>query len=220
MHLHYKLYRLSKVQSKLGFGLMMGLGAVLSMMLSVEVGSGYYLDLRSTLLAVSPVYGGPLAVLVTVALTSAPRISMGGAGVEPALISIVLVSVSGLAVHFLFGRGSADGKKAVACAVTVAAVSLTMSIVHGTGSAPMTTLGLAMIGVKFVATFAAASVITYFQAFTLERDIKESSGIPRQASVVSRLLSQIIDELGEEPFCGSINCLTPQTVILGFRELR
>ncbi|WP_246804346.1 LytS/YhcK type 5TM receptor domain-containing protein [Rhizobium leguminosarum] len=69
MHLHYKLYRLSKVQAKLGFGLMMGLGAVLSMILSVEIDSGYYLDLRSTLLAVSAVYGGPLAVLVTGAFT-------------------------------------------------------------------------------------------------------------------------------------------------------
>ncbi|MBY3389350.1 LytS/YhcK type 5TM receptor domain-containing protein [Rhizobium laguerreae] len=84
MHLHYKLYRLSKVQAKLGFGLMMGLGAVLSMILSVEIDSGYYLDLRSTLLAVSAVYGGPLAVLVTGAVTSVQRISMGGGGVEPA----------------------------------------------------------------------------------------------------------------------------------------
>nr|WP_261334556.1 LytS/YhcK type 5TM receptor domain-containing protein [Rhizobium leguminosarum] len=62
----------------------MGLGAVLSMILSVEIDSGYYLDLRSTLLAVSAVYCGPLAVLVTGAVTSVQRISMGGGGVEPA----------------------------------------------------------------------------------------------------------------------------------------
>ncbi|WP_431694832.1 hypothetical protein [Rhizobium giardinii] len=57
------------MQAKLGFGLMMGLGALLSMALSVEVESGYYLDFRSTLLAVSAVYGGPLAILVTAILT-------------------------------------------------------------------------------------------------------------------------------------------------------
>ncbi|RUL99735.1 diguanylate cyclase [Rhizobium chutanense] len=175
MHLHYKLYRLTEVQAQLGFGLMMGLGAVLSMLLSVEVGSGYYLDLRSTLLAVSAVYGGPLAVLVTGALTAAQRISMGGAGVEPALISIMLVSALGLAVRIRFGRGTADAKKAVACAVTVAAVTLTMSILHRTGNPPVTTLSLAIIAGKFAATLAAASVITYFHAFTLERDILKAA---------------------------------------------
>ncbi|MBB4239114.1 diguanylate cyclase [Rhizobium esperanzae] len=175
MHLHYKLYRLTEVQAQLGFGLMMGLGAVLSMLLSVEVGSGYYLDLRSTLLAVSAVYGGPLAVLVTGALTAAQRISMGGAGVEPALISIMLVSALGLAVRIRFGRGTADVKKAVACAVTVAAVTLTMSILHRTGNPPVTTLSLAIIAGKFAATLAAASVITYFHAFTLERDILKAA---------------------------------------------
>ncbi|PDT01076.1 diguanylate cyclase [Rhizobium chutanense] len=175
MHLHYKLYRLTEVQAQLGFGLMMGLGAVLSMLLSVEVGSGYYLDLRSTLLAVSAVYGGPLAVLVTGALTAAQRISMGGAGVEPALISIMLVSALGLAVRIRFGRGTADAKKAVACAVTVAAVTLTMSILHRTGNPPVTALSLAIIAGKFAATLAAASVITYFRAFTLERDILKAA---------------------------------------------
>ncbi|WP_245472519.1 LytS/YhcK type 5TM receptor domain-containing protein [Rhizobium jaguaris] len=73
MHLHYRFYRLSAVQAKFGFGLMMGLGALLSMLLSVEIDTGYYLDLRSTLLAVSAVYGGPLAILVTAALTLAYR---------------------------------------------------------------------------------------------------------------------------------------------------
>ncbi|WP_027665027.1 diguanylate cyclase [Rhizobium leguminosarum] len=175
MHLHYNLYRLSKVQAKLGFGLMMGLGAVLSMILSVEIDSGYYLDLRSTLLAVSAVYGGPLAVLVTGAFTSVQRISMGGGGVEPALISISLVSVLGLTVRFLFGRGSADVKKALACAVTVAAVSLAMSIFHRGGGSYIAIVGLAVIGVKFAATFAAASVIAHFHAFTLERDILKAA---------------------------------------------
>ncbi|OWV88222.1 diguanylate cyclase [Rhizobium sp. N122] len=175
MHLHYKFYRLSRVQAELGFGLMMGLGAVLSMLLSVEVDSGYYLDLRSTLLAVSAVYGGPLAVLMTAVLTCVQRISMGGAGVEPALISIMLVSAFGLVLHFLFGRGVADVRKALACAVMVASVTLAMSIFHRGGWSHITTVSLAAIGVKFAATLAAACVITYFHAFTLERDILKAA---------------------------------------------
>ncbi|WP_409999590.1 LytS/YhcK type 5TM receptor domain-containing protein [Rhizobium leguminosarum] len=75
---------ISPRRTEIGSFSMMGLGAVLSMILSVEIDSGYYLDLRSTLLAVSAVYCGPLAVLVTGAVTSVQRISMGGGGVEPA----------------------------------------------------------------------------------------------------------------------------------------
>lgn len=175
MHLHYKFYRMSKVQAKLGFGLMMGLAALLSMLLSIEVNSGYYLDLRSTLLLVSAAYGGPLAILLTGALAFAQRIWMGGAGVEPGLISIMLVSVLGLAIHFLFGKDSADARKVVACAVTAAVVSLTMNMLYRGGGSYSTTFCLAISGVKFAATLAAASVITYFHAFTLERDILKAA---------------------------------------------
>jgi hypothetical protein len=63
MHLHYRLYRLSAAQARMGFGLRMGIAALFSMLLSVEIDNGYYLDLRSTLLAVSAVYGGPLPFL-------------------------------------------------------------------------------------------------------------------------------------------------------------
>jgi len=175
MHLHYKFYRLSKVQAKLGFGLMMGLGALLSMLLSIEVESGYYLDLRSTLLVISAAYGGPLAILVTGALTIVHRISMGGAGLEPGLISIIFVSSLGLVVHFLFDGRAMDVKRVVACAVTVAAVSLAMKIIYRGEGSYMTTFSLAVTGMKFTATLAAASVITYFHAFTLERDILKAA---------------------------------------------
>ncbi|MBB6303700.1 diguanylate cyclase [Rhizobium leucaenae] len=169
MHLHYRLYRLSEVQAKIAFGLMMGLGAIVSMVLSIEIDSGYYADLRSTLLAVSAVYGGPLAILVTGTLTAIYRISMGGAGLQPGLISIVVVSLLGTSVHFLLRRQPLNLKRIVATAATVASVSLAISLVYGAGGSPITTAGFIVTG--FAATLVAASVITYFHAFTVERDI-------------------------------------------------
>lgn len=169
MHLHYRLYRLSDVQAKIAFGLMMGLGAIVSMVLSVEIDSGYYVDLRSTLLAVSAVYGGPLAVLVTGTLTAIYRISMGGAGIQPGLISIVVVSLLGSSVHFLFRRQPMNFKRIAAAAFTVALVSAAVSLAYRGDDPLITVLGFTLIG--FVATLVAASVITYFHAFTVERDI-------------------------------------------------
>ncbi|WFU05825.1 diguanylate cyclase (plasmid) [Rhizobium sp. CB3171] len=169
MHLHYRLYRLSEVQAKIAFGLMMGLGAIVSMALSVEIDSGYYVDLRSTLLAVSAVYGGPLAILVTGMLTAAYRISMGGAGLQPGLISIAVVSLLGTSMHFLFRRQPMNFKRIAASAFTVASVSVAMSLAYRGNGSPITALGFIVMG--FVATLVAASVITYFHAFTVERDI-------------------------------------------------
>ncbi|MDK4741422.1 diguanylate cyclase (plasmid) [Rhizobium sp. CB3060] len=169
MHLHYRLYRLSEVQAKIAFGLMMGLGAIVSMALSVEIDSGYYVDLRSTLLAVSAVYGGPLAILVTGMLTAAYRISMGGAGLQPGLISIAVVSLLGTSMHFLFRRQPMNFKRIAASAFTVASVSVAMSLAYRGNGSPITALGFIAMG--FVATLVAASVITYFHAFTVERDI-------------------------------------------------
>jgi diguanylate cyclase (GGDEF)-like protein/PAS domain S-box-containing protein len=171
MHLHYRFYRLTKVQANLGFGLMMGLGSLLSMLLSVGIDGGYYLDLRSTLLAVSAVYGGPLAIAVTGTLTFIYRMSMGGAGMVPGLVSIVLLSLAGLLVHFLFGRRPLDSRRILATALTVVAVSLVMKVLYRSNDSYLTMLGFAMTAVKFFATLAAASVITYFHGFTMERDI-------------------------------------------------
>ncbi|WFU12144.1 diguanylate cyclase (plasmid) [Rhizobium sp. CB3090] len=169
MHLHYRLYRLTEVQAQIAFGLMMGLGAIVSMALSVEIDSGYYLDLRSTLLAVSAVYGGPWAILVTGTLTAIYRIFMGGAGLQPGLISIVVVSLFAASLYFLLRRQPMDLKRIVATAFIVTAVSLAVGLVYRGNDSPIMALGFTVIG--FVGTLAAASVITYFHAFTAERDI-------------------------------------------------
>jgi diguanylate cyclase (GGDEF)-like protein/PAS domain S-box-containing protein len=169
MHLHYKFYRLSAVQAKLGFGLMMGLGAVGSMALSVQFDGGFYLDLRSTLLAVSAAYGGPLAAFITALLASVYRILMGGAGLERGMFAIVAVSIFGLLIHFLFIRQPMILAKIFATAFNVAAVTSATSFTHHGIAPSITATSFVVLG--FIATLAAASVIAYFEAFTVDRDI-------------------------------------------------
>ncbi|WP_245472516.1 sensor domain-containing diguanylate cyclase [Rhizobium jaguaris] len=94
---------------------------------------------------------------------------MGGAGLEPGSISIVAVSLLGLSVHFASRRQPMDLKRIVVTALTVAMVSLAIGLAYRHDESSIPLLGFAAIG--FVATLAAASVITYFHAFTAERDI-------------------------------------------------
>ena len=74
MHLHYKFYRLSKNQVKLAFGLTMGFGTIVSMVMGVRVDQGAYFDLRWSVLAVSAIFGGPLAACVTMPMTMVFRL--------------------------------------------------------------------------------------------------------------------------------------------------
>ena len=50
------------------FGATMGLGAVATMFMSAEIQAGMHVDLRSTLLALSGFFGGPLAAVITAAM--------------------------------------------------------------------------------------------------------------------------------------------------------
>ncbi|WP_237358691.1 LytS/YhcK type 5TM receptor domain-containing protein [Rhizobium etli] len=45
----------------------MGLGAIASMLLSIPVNSGAFIDLRSSLIAISGLFGGPVAAIATMA---------------------------------------------------------------------------------------------------------------------------------------------------------
>lgn len=171
MHLHYKFDRLSAAHSNLAFGLMMGLAVLMSMLLSVRLGAGYYLDLRSTLLTISAIYGGPLAIAITGPMTLAGRAYMGGIGMVPALISITALSLVSLAAHFLLGRSATRPKGIWIAALTVTAFSLTMSVLFDARGSGLGMIALLMTGLKFLATLLIASVITYFRGFTVERDM-------------------------------------------------
>ena len=78
------------------FGAVMGLGAVLSMLLSVELQSGVFFDLRYTLIGVSGLLGGPIAALVTGAIVTVYRLYMGGAGIAADSVGIVISTGLGL----------------------------------------------------------------------------------------------------------------------------
>lgn len=78
------------------FGAVMGLGAVASMLLSFELQSGVFFDLRSTLIGVSGLLGGPLAGLLTGAIVAAYRVSVGGGGVVAGTLGIAISTGLGL----------------------------------------------------------------------------------------------------------------------------
>lgn len=99
------------------FGAVMGLGAVATMAMAIEIQPGMYVDLRTTLLALSGFLGGPIAMGVSAALALGFRTWLGGGGVWNGLTGIALASLIGLIAH----RGATPRLRSILQAALMAA---------------------------------------------------------------------------------------------------
>lgn len=61
-------------------GLLIGCGAAASILMSVQVAPGVYFDLRSALIAVGALFGGPIVAIISVAIAGLYRLSLDGGG--------------------------------------------------------------------------------------------------------------------------------------------
>jgi diguanylate cyclase (GGDEF)-like protein/PAS domain S-box-containing protein len=173
MHLYYRFYRFSLTQLKLGFGAMMGLGVVISMLLSVELEKGIYFDLRNSLLAISAMFGGPLAIAITAPMAVLFRLAMGGAGAMIGIISIATVSALCLIAHVALGK-HASGFRGIVAAVLLLPVSsfALIFIFTNPDTAPAVyQMSLITASLNMMAAAIAGSVMAHVHKSTLERDI-------------------------------------------------
>ncbi len=173
MHLQYKFYRLSKAHLKIGFGMTLGLSAIASMLLSVELASGVYVDLRTSVILTSAVFGGPLSIAITMPMAVAFRALMGGAGAVQGVVTIFGMSMLGLAVHYAVGRRPFGPMGILAMAGSAGLVSTALMVISPMLSIPggFRNIGVPIVLLNVLATAAIACIITYFHRFTLERDI-------------------------------------------------
>tara|TARA_R110002020_G_scaffold126999_4_gene285023 strand:+ start:182 stop:2086 length:1905 start_codon:yes stop_codon:yes gene_type:complete len=86
------------------FAPIMGIGAIASMSMAVEVLPGLYSDMRYSVLAVVALFGGWPAALISGLIAASYRLSMGGVGMWPGILCIGLASAAGLAVNLRASR--------------------------------------------------------------------------------------------------------------------
>jgi PAS domain S-box-containing protein len=80
------------------FGVVFGATGVISMATPVELAPGFFADGRNVVMAFSGAIGGPVSAIITAATLSAMRMSLGGAGMAPALAGIWLVAAGSCAI--------------------------------------------------------------------------------------------------------------------------
>jgi diguanylate cyclase (GGDEF)-like protein/PAS domain S-box-containing protein len=85
-------------------GILFGGGAIVLMLYPVEVTPGVYSDLRATIFALSGFFGGPIAGVVTAAIAAVFRLQLGGPGAVPAVVSMAVVTIVGIAGHLAVVR--------------------------------------------------------------------------------------------------------------------
>ena len=150
------------------FGLVLGAGSVVSMLLSVEIGGALF-DLRLSLIALAAFFGGPIAATVAVVMALFYRVGVvGGPVAWTAAISIIGAAVVGRALSRL-ARGRMAGLAIVGVlAVAVAAMSVAFGVVfHNAISIDATLLAL----MNGAATAVSAFFIMRNRVVERERDL-------------------------------------------------
>jgi diguanylate cyclase (GGDEF)-like protein/PAS domain S-box-containing protein len=172
-HLYYRLREYSELQTKLMFGMAMGIGAIASMTLSVPVTPGAFLDLRFSLIAISAIFGGPASAFATSTIAIAYRLAQGGAGTFVGALGIVIVAVIGMGGYVAVRHRTIKLIDITALAIAVGiAMLLTILAVSGQGDA--TTFRLVVLPailLNSLAIVTAGLVLLQFRRIAFERDL-------------------------------------------------
>jgi diguanylate cyclase (GGDEF)-like protein/PAS domain S-box-containing protein len=157
VHLRRHLAERSEALRTAAFGLALGLGAVVTMILSIEVYPGVFFDLRSALVGVAALFGGPLAAFFSLAPALLYRVYMGGEGVLAGMTLLVATSLMGLA-----GRLWLQDRSITLVAVTILAAGiagftlLTLQLIPGMASSgAWLTVAVPVAALSFIASLLA-----------------------------------------------------------------
>ena len=88
--------RFSMLRSSFAIGILFSFGTLVTMLDPLVVSPGIVLDIRTVMVALAALFGGPLATVIVVATSLSMRIYIGGAGMLAGCVSILLAAVVGL----------------------------------------------------------------------------------------------------------------------------
>ncbi len=150
------------------FGMVMGLGAVSTMLMAAEIAPGRFLDLRLSLVALSAFFGGPLAAAITLVMALTFRFILGGVAL-PAMVTIVAVAAVGLVLRVVVRRGAITPWHALGLGVATAIIPSTSAVVQQAWTMLPNLVPLAVLNT--VAIFLAGVIFLQARRFAAERDL-------------------------------------------------
>ncbi|MBU1176047.1 MAG: diguanylate cyclase [Alphaproteobacteria bacterium] len=153
------------------FAVIMGVSAVVSMMLAVHIPGGIIFDLRSSIIAISGFFGGPLAGLVSGAIAGSYRAWAGGTGMSAGLTVIALATGAGIVGNAMAHQRPNAIWQILALSAAAAGAMLVgmLSLPGSKGLVAVTEFGLPVLGLTFVATLVSGLIILQGRRLSDER---------------------------------------------------
>ena len=155
------------------FGVVMGFGAVTSMVMSVPLQPGIFVDLRATLLAVAAYMGGPYAATISCIIALTYRLAVGGAGAWIGAAAIVLATITGLALGAARKRCQPTRREVVLLGLVVSGInSLTiMTLLTKVATPTLVEVGGMIALLNFLGTTLSCTAILKSYRAAQERDL-------------------------------------------------
>ncbi|MDO9414678.1 diguanylate cyclase [Pararhizobium sp.] len=147
------------------FGLILGGGTILQMMVPFELMPGMIFDSRAALLTCAGFFGGPISAVIAAVATLAYRLFLGGAGVVAGSVSILVSFLIGIAGYHLLGGRPIVSKHIFRLAVVTAPANFLsfFALPHAVWSNNLLEIGLPLIVLNFFATLMAGMVLLHEQ---------------------------------------------------------
>jgi diguanylate cyclase (GGDEF)-like protein/PAS domain S-box-containing protein len=153
------------------FGLIMGLGAYGSMVIAIQIYTGAFIDLRTTMLVIAGYFGGPVAAGTATVLAAAYRIYLGGSGLPVGLGSIIIAALIGV-IGFWLRRGRQPTPIGVVLlGLCVTAATLSSVALLPSGPDILAHIGLPIGLLSLASTVGAGILIIQAGKLSNERDL-------------------------------------------------
>jgi LytS/YehU family sensor histidine kinase len=106
------------------FGALLGVSAVVTMVMTIQVQPGVFFDLRSSLVGVAALFGGPVAGVIALLPPLVYRLYLGGQGAMAGASLIIASGVLGLVGHYWSAKRPVRFSTALLLASAIASVTL------------------------------------------------------------------------------------------------
>ncbi len=154
------------------FGVAMGIGAVASMLLAIQL-DGVLFDLRYSLVAIAGFFGGPVAAVIAAGIAVIYRYSViGGPAAATATIGITVLALTGVLLAMPARGRTKPVARAILLAGAVGAVTTALTFAfRATISLALAPLSLPLVVMNTLATLVAALFILRHEVLERERNL-------------------------------------------------
>ena len=170
VHGQFLLDPLSRAHKQAVLGLVFGVGAMVSILLSTEVVPGVLFDLRLSLIAMAAFFGGPVGGVLALVCAAVTRLLVGGAGAWAGVLAMTLTAAAALIVSRATRRRMPAGWSAAALAGVTALVAPLVGAVF-TPEVFLTGLGVVHAAMNFAGTLICTFFIMRQRSLERDRDV-------------------------------------------------